>query len=263
MITENCSPAVKNNIEGSCFTVSDVNNLKQKYNKTYKNNKLGTRKNGKKIIEELGRRLSCTRESCITEKLGMGDRNFAPKMPRSWLKNESEWLSTPEFTDIFRKYEEANPDFLFLGPAASDYEYKMMDGQCEINDLCSLDVRRLPKRIKKIGVVFNLDKHNEPGSHWVSMYISVKKKTVYYFDSAGSKILPSIYALYKQIHKQDSSYKYVDNYPFVHQYGNNECGMYSIFFLITMIYTEDYSLFTKRKWKDKTMNALRKKVFNR
>jgi len=261
MIRENCSPAIKNNIEGSCFTEADVDVLQQKYTR-HKKYTRKNKQNTKKIIQELAQKLSCDRESCIAEKLGFGDRNFAPKMPRSWLKNKSEWLSTPEFRAIFKKYEEANPDFLFLGPAASDYDYKM-NGKCEIEGLCSLDVRNVPKKVKKIGIVFNLDKHDQPGSHWVSMYISVKKKTVFYFDSAGAKILPSIYKLYQQIHRQDPSYQYVDNYPLIHQYGNNECGMYSIFFLIIMLYTEDYRLFTNRKWKDKTMNTLRTKLFNK
>ncbi len=260
MIKENCAPAVKDNMPGSCISSSVLNNMKRKYNKTHKN-KIQSSKN-KEIIEELARKLSCNKESCVAEKLGEGTKLFAPKMPRSWLSNKNEWLSTPEFINIFKGYEEANPDFLFLGPAASDYQYKMNNGQCEIHELCSLDINHLPQGISKIGIVFNLDKHDEPGSHWVAMYISVRKKTVFYFDSAGSKILPSIRALYKQIHKQDKSYKYVDNYPLIHQYGDNECGMYSIFFLIIMMYTEDYSYFTKKRWKDKTMNALRKRLFN-
>ena len=259
MIPENCSPAAKKHLKNSCFSSHDVEEIKHKFNKTHKNKVLS--KKNKNVIQEVASQLSCNKESCITQKLGMDNKLFAPKMPTSWLTNENEWLSTPEFIAIFEGYEAANPDFLFLGPAASDYQYKI-NGQCEINNLCTLDVRKLPKGITKIGVVFNLDKHDEPGSHWVAMYISVKKKTVFYFDSAGSKILPSIYALYEQIHQQDPSYKYVDNYPLIHQYGNNECGMYSIFFLIIMLYTENYKYFTKKRWKDKTMNALRKKLFN-
>jgi hypothetical protein len=259
MIQENCSPATKKHIKGSCLSVPLVHKMKDQYNKTHKN-KIQSKKN-KDIIQELALQLSCNKESCLTEKLGEGSRMFAPKMPRSWLSNSNEWLSSLEFIDIFKGYEEAHPDFLFLGPAASDYEHKI-NGQCEINELCTLDVRKLPKGVKKIGIVFNLDQHDEPGSHWVSMYISVKKKTVYYFDSAGSKILPTIYALYKHIHAQDPDYRYVDNYPLIHQYGNNECGMYSIFFILIMLFTENYSYFTKKRWRDSSMNALRKKLFN-
>lgn len=259
MIKENCSPATKKHIPGSCLSGKAIHQMKTKFNKTHKQ-KIQTQRN-KDIIRELATQLSCSRESCVAEKMGLGTDMYAPKMPRSWLSNSNEWLSSLEFIDIFKGYKKAHPEFLFLGPAASDYEHKM-NGQCEINDLCTLDVRKLPKGITKIGIVFNLDKHDEPGSHWVSMYISVKKKKVFYFDSAGSKILPSIYALYKQIHAQDPAYQYVDNYPLIHQYGNSECGMYSIFFLIIMLDTENYSYFTKKRWRDSSMNALRKRLFN-
>jgi len=259
MIPENCSPSTKK-IKGSCLSSSILHQMKHSFNKTH-SYKIKSKKN-KLVLQELASNLSCDKESCIADKLGIGNHMFAPKMPRSWLSNPSEWLSSLEFIDIFQGYEKAHPEFLFLGPAASDYQYKMSNGQCEINDLCTLNVRKLPKGVKKIGIVFNLDEHDEPGSHWVAMYISVKKKTVYYFDSAGSKILPNIYALYEQIHAQDPAYKYVDNYPLIHQYGNNECGMYSIFFLIVMLDTENYKYFTKKRWKDSSMNVLRKRLFN-
>ncbi len=255
MKAENCSPSTKK-VKGSCLT-SILPELKKRYNQTHKVKIVSN----DRILDELSEKLSCSKESCITEKLGMGSRLFAPKMPRSWLSNSSEWLSSLDIIEIFKGYEEAHPEFLFLGPAASDYQYQH-NGQCEIQELCTLDVRDLPKGVKKIGIIFNLDKHDEPGSHWVSMYISVKKKKVFYFDSAGGKILPSIYALYKQIHAQDPAYQYVDNYPLIHQYGNNECGMYSIFFIIVMLDTENYKLFTKKRWRDASMNALRKRLFN-
>ena len=33
---------------------------------------------------------------------------------------------------------------------------------------------------KKIGIVFNLDKHNQPGSHWVALYTDLKANQVYF-----------------------------------------------------------------------------------
>ena len=43
-----------------------------------------------------------------------------------------------------------------------------------------------------IGTVFNLDDHDEPGSHWTAMYVELlprcrEKPSAYYFDSVGSK----------------------------------------------------------------------------
>ena len=33
----------------------------------------------------------------------------------------------------------------------------------------------ISKKINKIGIIFNLDKHDESGSHWVSMFINIKE----------------------------------------------------------------------------------------
>ena len=38
-------------------------------------------------------------------------------------------------------------------------------------------------KIFQIGIVFNLDKHDQEGSHWVSMFIDLKRDGIYYFDS--------------------------------------------------------------------------------
>ena len=34
-------------------------------------------------------------------------------------------------------------------------------------------------------MIFNLDPHDKPGSHWVALYSDVDKGGVYYFDSYG------------------------------------------------------------------------------
>ena len=40
------------------------------------------------------------------------------------------------------------------------------------SNLCKFDLKEhLSKGEDKIGVVFNTDDHDEPGEHWVSMYI--------------------------------------------------------------------------------------------
>ena len=40
---------------------------------------------------------------------------------------------------------------------------------------------------KKIGIVFNLDKHDQEGSHWICMYVDLYTDDIYYFDSYGQK----------------------------------------------------------------------------
>lgn len=45
---------------------------------------------------------------------------------------------------------------------------------------------KIGKNIKKMSIIFNLSKHDEPGSHYVA--VIRKKNSIYYFDSYGKKL---------------------------------------------------------------------------
>ena len=259
MKKDTCSP-LANETPFSCYSTDELLTLKTAYNRTHRNKVNGN--SAKAIWTELSRLLPCKKESCFATTLKVRTKAFAPKAPASWKKKSSEWLSSLEFVKVFKLYEDAFPDFKFLGPSASDYDFKGQDGMCEYEEMCDLDVRTLPPHIKKLGLVFNLDEHHKDGSHWVAMYVSISKKSVYYFDSAGEKIPTNIYRFYQQIYKQDKEYQFFQNYPVVHQFGEAECGIYAIFFILVMMYSENFSYFTTNRWKDTTMNKLRKKLFN-
>jgi hypothetical protein len=67
----------------------------------------------------------------------------------------------------------------------------------------------------------------------------------------------------EQIKTQDSRFKLIQNHPVEHQFGNTECGMYTLFFIITMLKTNNYGYFnTSHVFPDKEMKKLRKKYFN-
>ena len=93
----------------------------------------------------------------------------------------------------------------------------------------------------KIGITFNLDKHHQRGSHWVSLFVDLDDRFIFYYDSAGNDIPEEIDNLRKRLMKQSlelkkkMKLKFYKNYPVEHQYGNTECGMYSLFFIITML----------------------------
>jgi hypothetical protein len=40
----------------------------------------------------------------------------------------------------------------------------------------------------KFGIVLNLDVHTGKGNHWVAIFIDIKKKFIFYFESTGSEI---------------------------------------------------------------------------
>ena len=88
-------------------------------------------------------------------------------------------------------------------------------------------------------MVFNTDPHNKSGSHWISLFISIPKKLIYFFDSAGDACPPQIMKLVRRIIPQGQalniSFSFDQNHPMEHQYGNTECGMYVLYFLINMV----------------------------
>ena len=118
-----------------------------------------------------------------------------------------------------------------------------MNGNCVWNELCNFSLKKeIKEGITKIGIIFNLDPHYKSGSHWVSLFINIPKKFIFYFDSAGEKIPKQIMKLSENIIKQVEElmpqpmhFTFDQNYPKEHQFGDTECGMYSLYFIINMV----------------------------
>jgi hypothetical protein len=191
---------------------------------------------------------------------------FAPKSPKSWKKNPNEWLSSVDILDIMKHYERNFKKFEFFGPSPIDFDAHMMYDQCVWEEICQFDLKQQIARGKtKLGFIFNLDKHNQPGSHWVALFVSVKKREIYYFDSYGDEAPPEILSLVKRIQQQSAKLGPKYDYKFNktrHQYGNSECGMYSLYFLVHLIREKAFDKFNTERIKDKYVENLRKKYFN-
>ena len=111
-----------------------------------------------------------------------------------------------------------------------------------------------------------MDTHLKNGSHWVSMFININKKEIYYFDSYGDRVPKLIFKFVKKVKRQAEElgkkfkFKWVSNR---HQYGNSECGMYSLFFIIQLLKdTKNFDDFQNNKYTDDYMKKLRKIYFN-
>jgi hypothetical protein len=175
------------------------------------------------------------------------NKAFVPKQPAEWSLNINEWLSDTDIVNVINQYMEAHKEFQFLGPSYIDFDYRE-GGTCVEESLCKFSLSEYIKKGKtKIGIIFNLDDHTKSGSHWVSLFIDVKRRFMFYFDSAGESIPKEVRILISRIKQQAKPlhmrFRVYENSPFEHQYGGTECGMYSLFFLITML---------TNKYEDKT-----------
>ena len=287
----NCHPIVKGKTvkATSCMTPKVLKQLRSSYNEHHPEEVIEeTQPN--KIWKELKTRMSqCSKEDCWLDtikntrvKTKLYNYTFAPKQPFEWKTNPSSWLSNIDILDVLKQYEEAYPNFRFIGPTPIDFDSRphLFNDQCVWKDLCTFGLKHyVDKKIDKIGVIFNLDKHNESGSHWTSLFIDLEEKVIFYLDSAGASIPDEIDALVTRIIDQGKNlpepleFSYHENHPFEHQMGNNECGMYSLYFIITMLTNKSgrrtfkslknkLHYFKKERIPDKYVFKHRKKYFN-
>ena len=166
------------------------------------------------------------------------------------------------------QYEKKYKCFEFIGPSPIDYDTHKVNGDCVWEELCNFNLANQIKKNKtKIGIIFNTDPHYKGGSHWISLFINIKKESIFFFDSAGNKIPKQVMKFVNNIIEQGKhmhkKFTFDQNYPVEHQYGNTECGVYSLFFLIHMLEDKITSHYLKTHiLKDDYMEKFRKVFFN-
>ena len=245
----NCSPENHGgNNKYTCYTDKDLHKLKNFWNKRYPDKTIETN-DPKEIWQFLRQHYSsiCNKESCWITRLAKGSKlekelmdSFAPESPEEWKKNPNEWLSSIDIINVMNQYEKKYKCFEFIGPSPIDYDTQVMYGECVWDELCKFDLKEQIKKGKtKIGIIFNLDPHYKGGSHWVSLFMNIKKGTIFYFDSAGDDIPKQITKFVNNVidqgKKNDIFFVFDKNYPVEHQYGNTECGVYSLYFIVHML----------------------------
>ena len=205
----------------------------------------------------------CDDDKCVLSKITdpskrkeIEETAFVPKQPSEWKLNINEWLSDSDILQVISQYVDAYSSFVFLGPSYIDFDYKLSANRCVEDALCKFSLANYIKNKKtQIGIIFNLDDHTKSGSHWVSLYIDVKGKYMFYFDSAANPMPREVQILINRIKQQAKSlkirFKVHTNGSFEHQFSNTECGMYSLFFLVTML---------TNKYEDKMFTSIQQKV---
>ena len=271
----NCAPG--KNKGYTCYDNKSLNIIKKLWNLKHPDDKIND-KNPKHIWLKLRDKFSniCNNEFCwmdneftknkINKKLLK--EYFAPFHPTSWNIDKNTWLSSTDIIKVMKGYENKYQDYNFIGPSPIDFDKKIDNDTCVYNELCNFDLRKFVKNnINKIGFIFNTDPHYKSGSHWIAMYLDLNKNILFFFDSNGDMIPQEIKKLSKRIVNQGKelshNIKYDDNYNISHQKSNTECGMYCLYFLISLL-TEhhNHKYFKNKKIKDEYVEKFRKIYFN-
>ena len=275
MTKMSCSPKNGPSNDFSCYTNDALFKLKNKWNSRHPDTIIHA-DNPKEIWELLGKYMNktCQRESCwLIQDFAKGEmdelkQSFAPISPEEWKKNPNEWLSSVDIMNVMKQYEKAYKCFDFFGPTPIDFDTKETDGVCVWEEICNLNLKQQQTNGKtKLGFIFNTDPHYKGGEHWISLFVNIKKGTIFFFDSAGNDIPREVQVLVDRIIKQGQDmnidFKFDKNYPVEHQYGNTECGVYSLFFIVHMLEDKITGNYLKTHiLKDKYMEKFRKVYFN-
>ena len=260
-----CSPHVVYN--ETCFTLSALKNIASKLNDDSRyshtpNINVGkfNKKNKSELVDAIQYKLNCKDDVdfCILNK-----KNDFYKEIRTFFKpltpGNKKWLNTINIKDVMEQYMLKYEDFMFYGPVPLDF-YNFY------SELANVNIKSLTKNKKRVGIVFNLDYSYQPGSHWVSLFIDFKNKTICFFDSVGTKPPKEILKLMKDIHK--SAKKVGINMKLIvnqkqHQFENTECGVYSIYFIVKRLEGNTCEVIFNNVIDDKKMNKYREKFFRK
>lgn len=273
-----CAPKHKYDHKHTCYDSHALIKMRNSWNKRNRDQQIHTNV-PKEIWNEMKKIFNdtCQIESCwlknkaINEGLDRDILNytFAPQKPTSWKKNPNTWLDSNDIKKVMKQYEKSFNKFKFIGPSPIDYDsddYYERD-ICVWPELCNFSLlNHIKNNINMIGIIFNLDKHTQGGSHWCGMFLDLEKGHLYYFDSYGKPIHKNMNRLGETIIKQGLEC----NKPLefiklknVHQKKNSECGVYSLYFISSLLTKKhDYLHFENNRISDEEIFKYRSVFFS-
>lgn len=199
------------------------------------------------VLDRLVVAISLPRAAAIRSCLKkIEKKNLRPEKPLTWYKKPKTWLSNFDIQNVMLQYKDAKRyRYDFLGVFPIDFTKKSASGVCMHSSFCSIDIKDYIRRgIKHIGLITNLDRHDEPGSHWTSTFIVIDSNSSsyggYYYDSAVNNIPTDLRDFFDNVKVQcDALYPRkvfnIDYNKKKHQYKGSECGVFSMIFQIRWI----------------------------
>ena len=264
-----CNPNTLKKTHTTCLPQEMLERLRDEWNRLYPKHKIPASIRKKETLwatlrEKMRTQYDCESEYCAVQKLGDDTEKtasagyFRPKKPEVWTKDPTDWHDTLTIARVLEQYEEAFPHFEFIGPVPIDFDAKPAGnwGSCVSNELCNLNLAAMKAQgTQCIGIVFNLDPHDRPGSHWVCAFIDLVGAAAYYYDSYGYEPCAEIRRLMRRC--RDQGCKTLIWNDIRHQRKKSECGTYCMYVIISLLKGRSFSDICKNRVDDDTMNAFR------
>lgn len=287
LVTNYCSPERSFAKDHTCLTKKELDLLVEDYNKTVPvQKKVNSNQPKQRVYKKMQNAFSSVcgpnhnKEYCWVEQSFVTPHTklklktaFRPKKPVAWLKNRRTWLNTYDIVDVMKQYEALYTDFVFLGVFPIDFAktFPTDSTRCIGRGMCDFDVKSiLASRKKRFAMILNLDRHDQNGSHWVSVFCNLSSKSknygIYYYDSVALQPKQEVINFMNKVVQQVSSlpgrkpkveFKSYSN-SIQKQTKNTECGVFSMVFLTQMLKDQiPFRELCQRMRTDDGMNELR------
>lgn len=169
------------------------------------------------------------------------------------------WLSNVDIDKALKQFENKYSNYLHLGTFPIDFQEKEHDecigylfSQQKLKNMnlktCDLV---LPKDKNLFSIVLNTDNSNGGGEHWFAIFIDKNTEHIYIFDSASTNSENTkkkyVKNLIKNLVKFIGGSKHFNNKHIhfnkvQHQHkSNSECGMYAIYFILSLLHGSNNS----------------------
>jgi hypothetical protein len=273
-----CNPDTLNTTRTTCLPHDMLLRLRAAWNKTHPDHAIPATIRKKEALwqalrEKMRKTYKCASEYCAVQKLGSTELKeetktyFRPPPPAEWsapatgkskADTETQWHDTESIATVMEQYEKAIPSFEFIGPVPIDFDSQLPGswGRCVVDELCNLDLAAIRRRgDTSVGIVFNLDPHDRPGSHWVCAYLDLIGGNAYYYDSYGYEPCPEIRRLLRRCREQGCRNIYWNDLR--HQRKKTECGTYCMYILISLLKGKSFVDLCRNRVDDDTMNGIR------
>lgn len=261
----------------TCYSETSLKYIAEQYNENHQD-KIVMTNNFDKLYERLKEKLynKCEDdEVCWATQPWVKDEftrehTFLAVMP----KNKYDWLSSLDIIKIITQHEikyaieedKLDKKFTFLGALPIDFHEVFKEyAELDIADIIN-------NGFFKIAAVLNLDKHNQSGSHWVAIFITMKPIIEFtYYDSTGRMYPDQVGDFFNYIFEALRTMKIVDKNTSIEQYihvnrvvsqkKNSECGPYSCRYIIKRAKGESFINVCNDIIDDEMMNECRNMMF--
>uniref|UniRef100_A0A6C0LLE5 Ubiquitin-like protease family profile domain-containing protein n=1 Tax=viral metagenome TaxID=1070528 RepID=A0A6C0LLE5_9ZZZZ len=202
-------------------------------------------------------------------------------------RNNTGWLSNDNTDDVLRDIEKEFPEFFPFKTTMTDFSEggdRWLGNSKEKSLSNSFNI--IKKYINSgdktcFGCIINTDKtknckSGKCGTHWVCIFVDCRKSsevpwTIEYFDSVGDPPSSEVCTWQEDLKKKIEIYRedkgdrggvICEANNIQHQSGNNECGVYTTYFIRSRVEGIPFSRFLNRRLPDSVMISYRRHLFS-